>query len=63
MLVDSLISEYGGNLFNISGIEKGVTVNIADVRDGHSMRPALRGKDRAVEQVIDAVTGSATPAR
>ena len=35
----------GGNLFNISGIEKDVTVNIADVRDEHSMRQLVRGKD------------------
>ncbi len=45
VLVDSLIPEYGGNLFNISGIEKDVTVNIADVRDEHSMRQLVRGKD------------------
>jgi UDP-glucose 4-epimerase len=45
VLVDSLIPEYGGNLFNIAGIEKDVTVNIADVRDEHSMRQLVRGKD------------------
>lgn len=45
VLVDSLIPEYGGNLFNISGIEKDVTVNVADVRDEHSMRQLVRGKD------------------
>ena len=45
LLVDSLIPEYGGNLFNISGIEKDVTVNIADVRDEHSMPQLVRGKD------------------
>src|SRR5215813_8134869 len=43
VLVDSLIPEYGGNLFNIDGIEKDVTVNIADVRDEHSMRQLVRG--------------------
>ena len=32
-LVDSLIPEYGGNLFNIDGIQDQVRVNIADVRD------------------------------
>jgi len=37
-LVDSLIPEYGGNLFNIQGFEDKVTVNISDVRDPHSMR-------------------------
>jgi UDP-glucose 4-epimerase len=36
-LVDSLIPEYGGNLYNLDGIEKRVHLNIADVRDEHSM--------------------------
>lgn len=45
LLVDSLIPEYGGNLFNIQGIEKEVTVNIADVRDEHSMRQLVRGRE------------------
>jgi len=44
-LVDSLIPEYGGNLFNISGIEDCVCVNIADVRDESSMDYLVRGKD------------------
>jgi len=45
VLVDSLIPEYGGNLFNVAGIEKDVTINIADVRDEHSMRQLVRGCD------------------
>jgi UDP-glucose 4-epimerase len=45
VLVDSLIPEYGGNLFNIKGIEKDVSVNIADVRDEYSMRQLVRDKD------------------
>jgi len=44
-LVDSLIPQYGGNLFNISGIEDKVRVNIADVRDESSMHYLVRGKD------------------
>jgi UDP-glucose 4-epimerase len=44
-LVDSLIPEYGGNLFNISGIEDRVNVNISDVRDEHSMRYLVQGQD------------------
>ena len=36
-LVDSLIPEYGGKLFNIAGIEDKVRVNISDVRDEHSI--------------------------
>jgi UDP-glucose 4-epimerase len=45
LLIDSLVPEYGGNLFNIHGIEKHVTVNISDVRDEHSMRHLVRGRD------------------
>ena len=37
LLVDSMIPEYGGNIANIHGIEDRVTVNIADVRDVHSL--------------------------
>ena len=44
-LVDSLIPEYGGNLFNIAGIEDKVRVNISDVRDEHSMRYLVQGQD------------------
>ena len=44
-LVDSLIPEYGGNLFNITGIEDRVRVNISDVRDAHSMRYLVQGQD------------------
>lgn len=44
-LVDSLIPQYGGNLFNISGIEDHVRINIADVRDSSSMDYLVRGKD------------------
>jgi nucleoside-diphosphate-sugar epimerase len=44
-LVDSLISEYGGNLFNIKGIENKVQVNISDVRDEHSMNRLVKNQD------------------
>lgn len=44
-LVDSLIPEYGGNLFNINGIEGRVHVNISDVRDNHSMRYLVQEHD------------------
>ena len=43
-LVDSLIPEYGGNLENIRGIEDRVHVNIADVRDPHSMKYLVQGQ-------------------
>jgi len=45
LLVDSLIPEYGGNLFNVAGIEDKVRINIADVRDEHGMNYLVRGHD------------------
>src|SRR5438477_10683046 len=44
-LIDSLIPEYGGNPFNIAGLEGKVSVNISDVRDPHSMRYLVQGHD------------------
>ncbi|MCX6925202.1 MAG: NAD-dependent epimerase/dehydratase family protein [Verrucomicrobia bacterium] len=44
-LVDSLIPEYGGNLYNLAGIDDQVRVNISDVRDEHSMRYLVQGQD------------------
>ena len=44
-LVDSLVPEYGGNLFNIADIQSRVRVNISDVRDEHSMRFLVLGQD------------------
>ncbi|MEI8218614.1 MAG: GDP-mannose 4,6-dehydratase, partial [Elusimicrobiota bacterium] len=44
-LVDSLIPDYGGNLFNIHGIEDKVKVNISDVRDISSMNYLVQGQD------------------
>jgi UDP-glucose 4-epimerase len=45
LLVDSLIPEYGGNLFNIAGIEQRVRVNIADVRQASTMNYLVRDRD------------------
>lgn len=44
-LIDSLVPEYGGNLFNIEPIKDKVKVNISDVRDPHSMERLLEGQD------------------
>ncbi len=44
VLVDSLIPEYGGNLFNLTGIEDQVVVNVSDVRDEHSMHYLIQGQ-------------------
>jgi UDP-glucose 4-epimerase len=46
LLVDSLIPDYGGNLFNIAGIEGRVRVNIADIRQQTTMDYLV--KDREV---------------
>lgn len=48
LLVDSLIPDYGGNLFNIAGMpmeEDRAQLNISDVRDAHSMRYLVQGQD------------------
>jgi len=45
LLVDSLIPEYGGNLFNIAGLEDRVKVNVADVRQGATMNYLVQGRD------------------
>jgi UDP-glucose 4-epimerase len=44
-LVDSLVPEYGGNPFNIRGLEDKLQLNIADVRDEHSMAYLVQGQD------------------
>ena len=44
-VVDSLIPEYGGNPFNVAGIEDKLQVNISDVRDEHSMHHLVQGQD------------------
>ena len=45
LLVDSLIPEYGGNLFNVEDIKDKLDVNIADVRDIYGMRNLIQGQD------------------
>jgi UDP-glucose 4-epimerase len=46
LLVDSMIPDYGGNFFNIRGIEDRVRVNVADIRQESTMDYLVR--DRAV---------------
>ncbi len=43
-VIDSLIPEYGGKLFNLDGLDGRVKINIADVRDTHSMNYLVRGQ-------------------
>jgi len=44
-LVDSLIPEYGGNLWNIEPFKNNVKINISDVRDEHAMKYLIQGHD------------------
>ena len=45
LLVDSMIPEYGGNLFNIAGIESLVKVNLVDVRDEYHVTTLVQDQD------------------
>lgn len=44
-VMDSMIPEYGGNLFNIEPVRGRITVNVSDVRDRASMNYLIQGKD------------------
>lgn len=44
-IVDSMIPEYGGNLFNVEDIEDRIKINFSDVRDRHSLEYLVKGKD------------------
>ena len=43
-VVDSLIPDYGGNLYNVEDIRERIKVNVSDVRDTHSLRHLVLGK-------------------
>ncbi|HEX9016454.1 MAG TPA: NAD-dependent epimerase/dehydratase family protein [Chloroflexota bacterium] len=45
LLVDSLVPDYGGNLFNVHDVRDRVRVNIADVRDENSMDYLVQDQD------------------
>jgi len=44
-VVDSLIPDYGGNLYNVEDIRDRIQINVSDVRDSHSLRHLVQGKD------------------
>jgi UDP-glucose 4-epimerase len=44
-IIDSLVPEYGGNLYNIRDIADRVRINISDVRDPWSIRYLVRDKE------------------
>lgn len=45
LLVDSLVPDYGGNLFNVADIQDRLRINIADIRDENSMDYLVRWQD------------------
>lgn len=45
LIVDALIPDYGGNLFNIDGIEDMVRINVADVRDETSINFLVQDRE------------------
>lgn len=44
-IVDSLIPDYGGNLFNIDPINNKININVSDVRDQNSMDYLIQDQD------------------
>jgi len=44
-LVDSLIPQYGGNIFNVNDIKDKININVCDVRDPYAMTYLLQDKD------------------
>ncbi len=45
LIVDALIPDYGGNLFNIDGIEDSVRINVADIRDETSINFLVQDRE------------------
>jgi len=45
LVVDSLIPGYGGNHFNLDGIEHQLTLNVADIRQQSTMNYLVQGRD------------------
>lgn len=44
-IADSLIPEYGGNLWNVEPVKDKIHINISDVRDPHSMHYLVQNQD------------------
>lgn len=44
-VIDSLIPEYGGNLWNVESVKSKIKINISDVRDEHSMQHLIQDQD------------------
>lgn len=44
-VLDSMIDQYGGNLFNIEPVKKKVIINISDMRDKYGLNYLVRNQD------------------
>lgn len=44
-ILDSLVPEFGGDIFNISPVESQVRVNYCDMRDTHSLRQLVKNQE------------------
>lgn len=44
-VVDSMIPEFGGNLFNLSECASRIHINFSDIREPHSLKPLLKDVD------------------
>ena len=44
-LVDAMVPDYGGNLFNIEPVKDKVIVNFCDIRDANAMNYLVKGQD------------------
>ncbi|MDA8404203.1 MAG: GDP-mannose 4,6-dehydratase [Desulfobacteraceae bacterium] len=44
-LLDAMIDEHGGNLYNIEPVKDNVFINFSDVRDENSIKYLVRGRD------------------
>ncbi len=45
LLIDSMVPDYGGNLFNVADIRDRAQVNFADVRDANAMNYLVQDRD------------------
>ena len=44
LLIDSMVPDYGGNLFNVADVRDRVQINFADVRDPNTMNYLVQGQ-------------------
>lgn len=44
-IVDSMLPDYGGNLFNLDPVRNNIAINFSDMRDSHSLSYLVKNKD------------------